>query len=216
MSRIAALDEIDYRLTEGIIHNGIELIAKEITPFNSVAFLVGSVLPDLTDNDFIFAEAFDRLAKIVQELVGKLVGNIKTLSCCAFAEPVLQNSVLSTNEVSIMLVVFPDIRKSIYSPPSLVGIGKIDESVPIVIFAVLRLVCACFGIASEFVEINAVGTGMRENAVKNYGYTVLFSLPAKLFKLIVSTKQRIGFHIISSIVSVIFMGLKDRVKVKML
>ena len=72
-----ALDIVDDGLAEGVIHHGIELVAEEIAALYAVAFLVCGVLPNLADDELVFAHALHGFTEVIEELVGKLVRNIK-------------------------------------------------------------------------------------------------------------------------------------------
>ena len=54
-ARIAELDVVENCLLERIIHDAVELPSNKIAPADTVALLVGSVLPDLTVDDIFFA-----------------------------------------------------------------------------------------------------------------------------------------------------------------
>jgi len=75
----------------------------------------------------------------------------------------------------------------------------------------VRLESADGIIASELVEVNAVSSRMRENTVENDRYTVVSSHLAKLLELVVSTEERVGFHVICGIIAVVFVRLENRV-----
>ena len=137
ISGFSALYKVDYRLTERVVHDGIKLISQQIAALYAVAFLVGSVLPYLTDNDSVIVEALDALAEIEQKTVGKLVCNIKSPAGCALAQPVFQNALVTADKVSVILIVFPHVGKRIYTPPCFVAVGVVHKAVPLIIRTVL-------------------------------------------------------------------------------
>ena len=68
-------------------------------------------------------------------------------------------------------------------------------------------------VSAELVEINAVCTRMRENAVKYYIYTVFFRFFAKIGKILVCAEHRIDMLIAGGRIAVILMRLEYRVKI---
>ena len=72
----------------------------------------------------------------------------------------MKNAVVSADILGVVLIVLVYVGESVDAPPSLIDVGVTDERVPVVVFAVLGLVCTGLGIASVLVEVNAVRTGV--------------------------------------------------------
>ena len=88
-SCIAVLAVVYDSLLERIVHNAVKLAAYEITSADTVALLVGRILPYLAVDDLIVALGFYRLVEIVKKFIGKLIGNVKSPASCALVYPTL-------------------------------------------------------------------------------------------------------------------------------
>ena len=213
VTRVTAFNVIEDSFAEGVVHDGIKLVAEKIAPFNSVAFLICSVLPHFTDNKFILAYSLYGFAEIIEELVREFIGNVETEACRPLFQPVVNDTLLSADELGIVLIVFVYVGESVDTPPSLVDIGVVDEAVPVVVFAVLRLISAGFGVSAVLVEIDAVSACMRENTVKDNGYTEFFCFLAEFGEVLIRTEEGVDFGIIGGIVPMILMCLENGVEV---
>ena len=88
-SCITVLAVIYDSFLERIVHNAVKLTAYEITSADTVALLVGRILPYLAVDDLVVALGFYRLIEIVKEFIGKLIGNVKSPASCTLVYPAL-------------------------------------------------------------------------------------------------------------------------------
>ena len=68
-------------------------------------------------------------------------------------------------------------------------------------------------IPTELVKINAVCTGVRENAVQDNRNAMLFCIFAEHPEIFICTEKRVNIPIVGSIIAVVFVGFKNRVQI---
>ena len=95
LRRIPVARKSDQPLTQRVIHQAVQLCAKQITPPFSVGDLGGGIFPDLTEDHPVPTRfAFDTDAKRLQKGIGKLVRHVQSPSPDTHTPIARQNAVL--------------------------------------------------------------------------------------------------------------------------
>ena len=209
---IHALDIVDDGFPERVVHNAVQLVAEQISPLYAIAFLVGGIFPDFADDNFFFAILLDALSQSIEEAVRQFVCNVQTITSCPEGNPVIQNTAIAADIIQIIRIGFNDIRQGINAPPCFILVVA-EERIPAIIRAIGGLPSTDGIISTELVEINAVCTGVRENAVQDDGNAVLFRIFAEQPEIFVCTEKRVNISIVGSIIAVVFVGFKNRVQI---
>ena len=87
------------------------------------------------------------------------------------------------------------------------------ERIPAIIRAICRLPSTNGIIPTELVEVDAVRTGVRENAVQDNRNAMLFCIFAEYPEIFICTEKRVNIPIVGSIIAVVFVGFKNRVQI---
>ena len=113
-----------------------------------------------------------------------------------------------------MGVVFVDVGQGNKAPPAFVNIGVFYEAVPVTVRAFrVTVSAAVFAVSAVFVEVHRVCSRMAEYAVKNNSYAVFLGSSAQLSEILLGAHNRVNSLIAGRIVAVIFVSLKNRVKI---
>ena len=87
------------------------------------------------------------------------------------------------------------------------------ELVPAEIGRILVAVGAAVAVASGAVEVDAVGAGVRENAVVDHVDTARLCLCAQLAEVVLRAEDRVDLGIVAGVVAVIGVGLADGIEI---
>ena len=120
-SCITVLAVIYDSFLERIVHNAVKLTAYEITSADTVALLVGRILPDLADKHPIGLFLKEYAADIRDERLLQLVGHIEAPAACAGARPAADDPVFTKEEVANGEGILVQRRHVADAPPARIG-----------------------------------------------------------------------------------------------
>ena len=123
----------------------------------------------------------------------------------------LQNGILAVNDVFLPGAVCGfDLRQRVVGAPAAVFIGEGAEIVPGPVGAGLALVSAGLGIATVFVEVDAVVSGVGEGAVQHDAHAERTCLAAQRFEGRLRAQHRVDLAPVGGVVAVVAVRFKDR------
>ena len=210
----AAVQEAQDRIPQRIVHHGIQLTALKISAALGVCDLIGGILPHLTDDERIRLFPARGGVELADEAVRQLVGHIQPPAGRAQPQPAADNAVLILDDVVLIASVgFVHLRQCVDPPPRAVLIRPVMEVKPAEIRRFLGLIRAYAVIMAACVEVAAVIAGVIEHAVQHDAHPALSGLAAQRTEILLAAEQRVDALVITGVVAVIGIRLKDRVKV---
>ena len=206
--------EIQHDGPLGVIHGTVDVIAAEVLPLLAVTDLVRSIFPDFADEDGVGLFLFQRMVELAQEGHGQFIDDVQAPAADAFVQPVFEDAVFAVDdEIHIRRRRLFDIGQVRYAPPRFIVVGILLEAVPFIVRRLLRLIGADAGIVAEAVEVNAVGPGMAEDAVKDDVDACFFGGLAESGKFFIRPQHGVDAEVIGRTVAVIAGTFKNRVEV---
>ena len=211
----AAAEQIGHqRRAERVVHQAVRLAAQQVLAALGVGDLRRAVLPDLAEKISVGALLVHRRANFGNELVGELVGDVEPPAGCARAQPVLDNGIITLDDVvNITFFQLVDCGQVLDAPPGVVLVGEGVEVVPAVIGRLLALRRAEVVIKAVGVEIDALSPRVVEDTVEHHVDAALFRLRAERAEVRFIAEQRVNALIAGGVVAVVGRGLEDRAEV---
>ena len=206
--------EVDHQGALGVVHGAVDIVAAEVFPLFAVADLVRRIFPDFADEDGIGLFLFQGMVELAQEGYGQLVDDVQSPAADAFVQPVFEDAVFAVDdEIHVRRRRFFYVRQVRYAPPRFIVVGIMLEAVPFIVRRLLRLVGADAGIVAEAVEVDAVGTGMAEDAVEDDMDAFFPGSLTEFGELFIRPQHGVDAEVIGRAVTVIAGTFKNRVEV---
>ncbi len=212
----AAAEQIGHqRRAERVVHQAVRLAAQQVLAALGVGDLRRAVLPDLAEKISVGALLVHRRANFGNELVGELVGDVEPPAGCASAQPVLDNGIITLDDVvNITFFQLVDCGQVLDAPPGVVLVGEWVEVVPAVVGRLLALRRAEVVVKAVGVEIDALSPRVVEDTVEHHVDAALFRLRAERAEVRFIAEQRVNALIAGGVVAVVGRGLEDRAEVE--
>ena len=212
----AAAEQIGHqRRAERVVHQAVRLAAQQVLAALGVGDLRRAVLPDLAEKISVGVLLVHRRADFGDELVGELVGDVEPPAGCARAQPVLDNGIITLDDVvNITFFQLVDRGQVLDAPPGVVLVGEWVEVVPAVVGRLLALRRAEVVVKAVGVEIDALSPRVVEDTVEHDVNAALFRLRAERAEVRFIAEQRVNALITGRVVAVVGRGLEDRAEVE--
>ena len=176
--------------------------------------LVVASLPHLAQQELFGTDPLDGGAHLLNEFVGQLIGYIQPEACRAAPQPGVDDTARAGDELHIGGGLLIDLGQGLKAPPAAVTTLVLGaEIVPAAVRGVGVPVRAALAIAALAVEVAAVGAGVAEHAVQHDADAVLLGGGAQCLKILVGAQQGVHIQVVSGVVAVVGVGLKDGVEV---
>ena len=200
-----SVDKTDQGPAEAVVHGGIELVSQ---------YPRAGVIPDFSDDDGLRVDRFDALAEFTPEFMTLVRGYIQApASRLVFDPPASDTAVLrSINKVTYFLDLGKD-GQAVKTPPGIIVIGPLEESVPIIVGRILALVSAHGRVTGVAVKIQTVGGGVVEDPIEDDVDAHLLGLVDKTLEGAHGSKVRIDAEVVRCIVEVVGRGFEDGIEV---
>ena len=209
-----AREEVEHHRAQRIVHRRIHLAPREVFARRPVGDLVRGVLPDLTDHDGIGVALLQLGKERLGERRRELVDHVEAPARNPLVHPVVKHAVLACDdEVHVGRVGLVDVRQRVEVPPAVVLVRIVAEVVPRVVRRLLRLVRAERAVPMLAVEIDAVAARMAEYAVEDDADAALLCRRDEGTKVLNIAKHGVDLVVVSRIVVMVALGLKDGVEV---
>ena len=212
-----ALDKIQHRVLEGVVHHAVQPLAQQVGAAVVKAELGGGVLPHLAQQKLLRAYPLDGGADLLDERVRQLIGHIQPETGSTTAQPCVDHAALAGDEFHKGGGLLIDLRQGLKAPPAAVAALVLGvKIIPAAVRGVGVAVSAALAVASLAVEVPAVGAGVAEHTVQHDADAVLGGLAAEYLKLLVGAQQRVHVQVVGGVVAVVGMRLKDGVQVQII
>ncbi|EEG31653.1 hypothetical protein CLOSTMETH_00688 [[Clostridium] methylpentosum DSM 5476] len=213
MTAMSTPQKIQNSLFKGIVHDTVKFIPQEIFASYTIGQFVGCVLPHLADEKIFFPFRFDCFPDPGDKTVRQFICDVQPIARRPEPQPVAQDTVLPTDKIDVIGIVLVKLRKRGESPPGLVNIGIFEKLKPVFIWAFRRVESACAVVTAILVKIDAVASGVAENSVQDDPNTAFFRLTAEVDKILFCAEQGIDLSVISSVITVVGMRLKNGIEI---
>ena len=205
--------EIHDMLPEGVVHGRVHFPSAKILPLHIVGNLVGSILPNLANEDGIGIRRLELFVKRPREFRRQLIHDIQPPSANPPAHPMMEHAFPSVDdEIHIRCVRLPHIRQGCIVPPGIVFLREPAEPIPSIVGRILGLIGA-YGIIQAFpVEIAAVASRMAEHSFQKDADAKFLRLENQMPEVLIGPENRIDSVIVPGIVMMAALRLKDRIQ----
>ena len=210
----AAEQEVKEDLAERVVHGRVHLLAAEVLARHAVGNLVRSILPDLADHDGIGICLLELREEGLREGRRQFVDDIEAPARDALLHPVVHDAVLVVDdEVHVRWRRLFDVRQRGEIPPALVLVREVAEVVPLVVGRIRRLERANRIVLALAVEVAAVAARMAEDTVEDDADALRLRRVDEMAEVLIRAENRVDLVVITRVVVVIALRLKDRVQV---
>ena len=173
------------------------------------------VLPDLADENRVRRTRFHLPIEGLRKGRRQFVDDVEAPAAGARRQPMSQHAVrISDHEVHIGRLSFLDVREGRHPPPAPIGVGIVREIVPSVVGRILRLIRAHVAVTPQPIEVTAVAPRVAEHPVDENADPHDPRRVAEVAKLLLRPEQRIDFFVISRVIAVIALRLKDGIEIE--
>ena len=120
-------------IAERIIHNAVSLMPREISTELPVAYLVGSILPDLTDEHRLGVCIFKLPVKRLRKFLRQLIQHIKPPTAYSCIKPPMKHTLFRmNNKIHVGRCGFLYCREYLNTPPACIFFRVLLKIIPVV------------------------------------------------------------------------------------